>query len=181
MLFRSDRIASTEYKLTILHGASGVGKSSLVEGGLVPALRQKAIGTRDNVPVLIRQYTNWVGAILEELGESPSGIEDVVLEKLRSNEEQNLRTVLIFDQFEEFFFVQADRASRQGFYSFLREAIELSNVKVILSLREDYLHYLLECRSEMSMINDGDVLSRDVLYEIGNFSRLDARSIIEEY
>ncbi len=42
------RIASTEFKLTILHGASGVGKSSLVKGGLVPALRQKAIGTRDN-------------------------------------------------------------------------------------------------------------------------------------
>jgi hypothetical protein len=165
--------------LTILHGASGVGKSSLVEGGLVPALRQKAIGTRDNVPVLIRQYNNWVGVILEALGESTGGIE-AVLAKLRSNEGRNLRTVLIFDQFEEFFFVQADRVARQRFYSFLREAIELSNVKVILSLREDYLHYLLECRSEMSMINDGDVLSRKVLYEIGNFSRVDARSIIED-
>jgi hypothetical protein len=48
-------------------------------------------------------------------------------------------------------------------------------VKVILSLREDYLHYLLECRGEMSMINDGDVLSRKVLYEIGNFFNADAR------
>jgi WD40 repeat protein/tetratricopeptide (TPR) repeat protein len=173
------RIGSTEFKLTILHGASGVGKSSLVEGGLVPALRQKAIGSRDNLPVLIRQYNNWVGAILEALGESTDDIE-AVLAKLRSNEERNLRTVLIFDQFEEFFFVQHDRVDRQRFYSFLREAIELSNVKVILSLREDYLHYLLECRSEMSMINDGDVLSRKVLYEIGNFSRVDARSIIED-
>jgi tetratricopeptide (TPR) repeat protein len=175
-----DRIGSTEYKLTILHGASGVGKSSLVEGGLVPALRQKAIGSRDNVPVLIRQYTNWVEALLEALGEPTGGIEEIVLEKFRSNEECNLRTILIFDQFEEFFFVQRDRVARQRFYTFLRDAIELSNVKVILSLREDYLHYLLECRSEMSMINDGDVLSRKVLYEIGNFSPDDARSIIKD-
>jgi hypothetical protein len=32
-------------------------------------------------------------------------------------------------------------------------------MKVILSLQEDYLHYLLECRGEMSMINDGCVRS----------------------
>ncbi len=121
-----------------------------------------------------------MGAILDELGEPTGGSEGIVLEKLRSNEERNLRTVLIFDQFEEFFFVQADRVARQSFYAFLREAIALSNVKIILSLREDYLHYLLECRSELSMINDGDVLSRKVLYEIGNFSRVDARLIIQD-
>ena len=79
-----NRIAGTEHKLTVLHGVSGVGKSSLVTAGLVPALREKAIGLRDNKPVLIRQYTNWKEFILESLGEVRSELDFVtqILEKL---------------------------------------------------------------------------------------------------
>ena len=90
--------------------------------------------------------------------------------------------MLIFDQFEEFFFLLANRTLRQEFYIFLGQAIERLNVKVILSMREDYLHHLLECRKTpgMERVNDGDVLGRSVLYEIGNFSPSDARSIIED-
>ncbi|MEH2456350.1 nSTAND1 domain-containing NTPase, partial [Nostoc sp.] len=51
-------------KLIVIHGQSGVGKSSLVNAGLVPALKNKAIGTQDYLPVVMRVYTNWV----EELG-----------------------------------------------------------------------------------------------------------------
>jgi WD40 repeat protein len=182
-----DRIGSTEYKLTVLYGTSGVGKSSLVEGGVVPALQRKAIGTRDNKPVLIRQYTNWSASLLDAMDEDSSSESKAdcvakILDVLAGNEERNLRTVLIFDQFEEFFFVRGDRESRQPFYEFLGRAIGFSNVKVILSMREDYLHYLLECRGApgMEIVNGGDVLGRSVLYEIGNFSPGDARSIIEE-
>jgi WD40 repeat protein/tetratricopeptide (TPR) repeat protein len=178
------RIGSTEHKLTVLHGASGVGKSSLVTAGLVPALLEKSIGLRVNKPVLIRQYTNWKESILESIGEvrSESDLVMDILKKLDWNEEHNVRTVLIFDQFEEFFFVLGDRTERQEFYTFLGQAIKLLNVKVILSMREDYLHYLLECRKTpgMERVNDGDVLGRLVLYEIGNFSPSDARSIIED-
>jgi hypothetical protein len=45
------RIGEPSYKLIVIHGQSGVGKSSLVNGGLVPALKQKAIGTSDVLPV----------------------------------------------------------------------------------------------------------------------------------
>jgi tetratricopeptide (TPR) repeat protein len=44
------RIGDTEHRLIVVHGYSGVGKSSLVVAGLVPALRQKAIGFRNNLP-----------------------------------------------------------------------------------------------------------------------------------
>jgi hypothetical protein len=176
------RIASTEHKLTVLYGASGVGKSSLVSGGLVPALKQKAIGSRDNIPILLREYTNWAGSLLAEMEgvDTGNGAIEQILQKLRQNEDKNLRTILIFDQFEEFFFVQPDRPRRQDFYTFLGRAILLPNVNIILSLREDYLHYVLECEREMTMVEGGDVLSRKVRYEIGNFSSEDARSIIAD-
>jgi DNA replication protein DnaC len=56
------RIAGKDHKLIVLHGASGVGKSSLVNGGLLPALHARAMDNRVNVPVLIRQYTDWAGS-----------------------------------------------------------------------------------------------------------------------
>ncbi len=178
------RISGTEHKLTVLHGVSGVGKSSLVTAGLVPALLEKAIGLRNNQPVLVRQYTSWQESILESLGTVRSQLDVVtqIFKKLDWNEEHNVRTVLIFDQFEEFFFVLDNRDARQEFYRFLGAAIGRLNVKVILSMREDYLHYLLECRKTpgMERVNDGDVLGRSVLYEIGNFSPNDARLLIED-
>jgi hypothetical protein len=179
------RVGGTEHKLTVLHGASGVGKSSLVGAGLLPTLMEKAIGTRDNRPILIRQYTNWEEELLKILGEDSdnSSLIEQILKKLEWNEVHALRTVLIFDQFEEFFFTNIDRSSRQCFYHFLGCTLnpKLSNLKIILSMREDYLPYLLECRTAPGMENiNRDVLGRSVLYEIGNFSPEDARSIIED-
>ncbi|HBL12077.1 MAG TPA: hypothetical protein DD379_11835, partial [Cyanobacteria bacterium UBA11162] len=67
-----------------------------------------------------------------------------ILEQLRENADHNLLTVLIFDQFEEFFLAHATQLNRRLFYEFLRDCLNLSFVKVIISIREDYLHYLLE-------------------------------------
>jgi len=63
-----EKIASKKNKLTIIYGESGVGKSSLVEAGLVPALqRRKLIDNRDVVVVYLRVYTNWDEELLERL------------------------------------------------------------------------------------------------------------------
>jgi tetratricopeptide (TPR) repeat protein len=58
-----ERISRDDCKLTVIHGQSGVGKSSILQGGLVPALHQQAIGERDVLPVLLRVYKDWVGAL----------------------------------------------------------------------------------------------------------------------
>ncbi|WP_442946832.1 nSTAND1 domain-containing NTPase, partial [Nostoc sp. WHI] len=64
-----ERMGRPDYKLIVIHGQSGVGKSSLVNAGLVPALKNKAIGIQDYLPVVMRVYTNWV----EELGKLLGG------------------------------------------------------------------------------------------------------------
>ena len=184
------RIGRNDCKLIVIHGESGVGKSSLVYGGLVPALKQKAMGTSDVLPVAMRVYTSWV----EQLGKLLAGVleekgihltatldsEAAILEQLQQSEPRNLRTVLIFDQFEEFFFVYPDSAQRRRFFEFVGACLNILPVKVILSLRKDYLHYLLECNRLPSMkIIGNDILTKNVLYELGNFSPADAKAIIQ--
>ena len=184
------RIGEPSYKLIVIHGQSGVGKSSLVNGGLVPALKQKAISTCDFLPVPMRVYTSWVGELGKLLAEAllekgivlPTALDSqaAILEQLQQSESRNLRTVLIFDQFEEFFFVYPTPGERRQFFEFLGAYLNILPVKVILSLREDYLHYLLECDRlpNMKMIGN-DILTRNVRYPLGNFSAEDAKAIAE--
>ncbi|HLO85643.1 MAG TPA: ribosome assembly protein 4 [Nostocaceae cyanobacterium] len=286
-----ERVGRNDYKLIVIHGQSGVGKSSLVNAGLIPALKNKAIGIQDNLPVAVRTYTNWV----QELGQSmvealqerenrrelkqqvstlkvetstlkvetstlkvetstlkvetstlkvetptlkldtptlkvetptlkldtptlkldtPSlevetstpkvetstpKVETSTLKvetstpevethhspaslvaQLRENEQHHLRTVLIFDQFEEFFFVYTAPQQRREFFEFLGKCLNVLSAKVILSLRVDYLHYLLECNELPSLkIIGNDILSQNVLYKLGNFSPDDTKAIIQ--
>ena len=72
-------------------------------------------------------------------------IESSVIGQLKNNSENNLLTVIIFDQFEEFFFIKNTSKDREAFYIFLYNCLNIPFVKVILSMREDYLHYFLMC------------------------------------
>ncbi len=184
-----ERIGSHQHKLTVIHGQSGVGKSSLVKAGLVPALKLRSIGTRDVLPVTLRVYTDWAKELgqllalaLENKGITltvkPNSAATIV-EQLEQNEDRNLLTVLIFDQFEEFFFVCTEPSKRQQFFEFLGNCLNIPAIKIVLSLREDYLHYLLIANrlASMAVINN-DILSKNVLYSLGNFSPADAKELI---
>ena len=190
-----ERIAKNETKLIVIHGQSGVGKSSLVNAGLIPALQGKQIGIQTVVAVPIRVYTNWVeelGRLLAEKREE-KGIDDTsttspaqpnsiaaIWEQLHQNDQLNRRTVLIFDQFEEFFFA-CPLVERRKFFEFLGECLQILSVKVVLSLREDYLHYLLECNRLLSSgISNHGILSEDVLYPLNNFPPNEARRLIKQ-
>lgn len=186
-----ERIYRSDRKLSIIYGQSGVGKSSLVRAGLVPALKQITIEARDILPVLLDVYTDWEGMLRRNLSDAllaVRGIEitttlndlNAMLMQLRQNTDRNLVTVLIFDQFEEFFFVYRDREKRRIFYQFLSQCLNLPFVKVVFSLREDYLHYLLEFNrlGSLEVINN-NILDKEILYYLGNLSPEDAKSVIQ--
>ncbi|HEY9835863.1 MAG TPA: WD40 repeat domain-containing protein, partial [Vampirovibrionales bacterium] len=203
-----ERLGRNDYRLTVIHGHSGVGKSSLVQAGLVPVLKQTAIAARNAFPVLLQVYTDWVTGLKQgiERGLEESGYDrddsgrltgnqtppldfnanqfsknvQELLEELHRNNERNLLTVLIFDQFEEFFFVETDPGQRQEFYQFLNACVNVPFVKVIFSLREDYLHYLLECERLGNLeVVDQDILNKKFRYYLGNLSQAKARQVIE--
>ncbi|MDB9455780.1 hypothetical protein [Dolichospermum circinale] len=193
------RISRADQKLIIIHGQSGVGKSSLVTAGLVPALQNRSVGDQIAVPVVVQLYKNW----LKELGksltkamlkmanksaieiESPIDIQpdmnvDIIYQKLRKNADNHLITVLIFDQFEEFFFGDTDGHKKQEFDKFISDCLTISFVKVILTLREDYLHRLLDFKyvSSIEAVNN-NILSKNIRYQLNNFSPENARQLIE--
>ncbi len=179
------RILRPDYKVIVIYGDSGVGKSSLVNAGLVPTLQ--GIAKQEMLPVSMRVYTDWVRELGERLREAlekkdicltePLNTAAAILEQLQQQSEaQNLRVVLIFDQFEEFFFVKTTEALQNQFFAFLVDCLKILPLKVILSLRKDYLHHLLDIPG-MESIND-DILSKKVLYQIGNFLPEDTKVII---
>ncbi len=263
-----ERLSRNDYKLIVIHGMSGVGKSSLLWAGLVPELKQNPIGDRNALPVILRYYNNWVRELgkrlAEALGEmgigemalspSPSPPQppllrgeqerrekgrpptldppqpplirgeqegtlpltrgeqeeeasvrreqevfkqesppfegglggsldssETIIQQLKKNADRNLLTVLIFDQFEEFFFACTNLVERRAFYQFLRTCLNLPYVKVIMSLREDYLHYLLECDrfANLDVINN-NILDKNIRYYLRDFSPERATSVILE-
>ncbi|MBW4644235.1 MAG: hypothetical protein KME23_14830 [Goleter apudmare HA4340-LM2] len=190
------RISRADQKLIVIHGPSGVGKSSTVTAGLVPALQNRAIGDQIAVTVVLQVYTDWV----RELGKSLSaaiahiklgvGIDaepqpsiphtiTEILQQLSTNANRHLITVLIFDQFEEFFFSYPHNQQQQLIDEFLSQCLNIPFVKVILSLREDYLHRLLEFKylNHLEVINS-NILDKNIRYQLKNFSPADAKNLI---
>ncbi|GAA6616857.1 hypothetical protein NUACC26_026640 [Scytonema sp. NUACC26] len=189
------RISRPDQKLTVIHGQSGVGKSSTVTAGLVPALQNRAIGDQIAVPVVVRIYTNWVRELGKSLTEAQLKIqhgasatlsdpvilnsENAILEQLQKNAKNHFITVLIFDQFEEFFFSCPEHNKLQQFDKFLCDCLNISFVKIIFSLREDYLHRLIELKylAQQEQIND-NILDKNIRYQLKNFAQEDAKNFI---
>ncbi len=200
----------------MIHGQSGVGKSSLVNAGLVPTLSQHSYGDGNVMPVILRRYTDWVTNLWEQLqfhhqryvveshtstsltevmslespaeslsrGNDPSVINseanqatvpEKLLRRLQQLSHQGHLVVLICDQFEEFFFTSSSPQQQQKFFEFWRICLQLPNLKLVLSIREDYLHLLLSLENLTHRL---DILSRDRRYGLGNLAAADAHALI---
>ena len=182
-----ERIARKDHKLRVIYGSSGVGKSFLLQFGLIPRLQQDSIAARDVEPVLLTVYNRWEHRLANRiLGTDQEGEREKILGKilhqLQHNSDTNRLTVLIFDQFEEFFFEYPQPQQRRVFYQFLKDCLSLEAVKVILALREDYIYYLLECNNRLISLDvvNNDILSKDVLYYLGHFTQSQAKAVIEQ-
>lgn len=171
------RIKSDDHKLIVVYGASGVGKSSLLNAGLIPILLEE--DTTNNqviLPILLRIYTDWI----RNPDPNTWNLEEVLSTLQKNNDRNNLK-VLILDQFEELFTVCPKTAQRLPLYQFLHHCLSLSSVKVILSMQIDYLHYLLECDrlTNLEAVINYEILSKETLYYIGDFSSIQAQNLIQ--
>jgi len=156
-------------------GASGAGKSSFVRAGVVPALKRsgepwQALMVRPS----LRPLEMLVDGLLQ-LGQSTRGaMADLVereqlLERLhhepgfagaafRAHARRTGRNVLLFiDQFEELYTLVADPAERLAFTTCLASIADdaTSPLRVVLSLRSDFLDRVSEDRHFMSELGQG--------------------------
>lgn len=184
------RLSRADHRLIVLHGESGVGKSSLIHGGLIPALQERGVGDRSAVTIVMQVYTNWIKELIKAFNLEPSLEPSLelrlesnsylikILNQLKKQDEQHLLTVIVFDQFEEFFFHNTNNYHRNNFFAFLRDCLNISYVKVIISLREDGLHYLLHSEQTLLETINNNILDRKIRYPLGNFSISDAQAVI---
>ncbi len=213
-----ERLAQPRFPIVVIHGQSGVGKSSILRAGLIPRLRNLMREGRTTLPVLISGYGNWetqietalseslkrdsIGVSLEKASSEKAGLEKTssrkaspidsstkaaaiaarltnVLRQFTQNEYKQV--VLIFDQFEDFFYKYPNVSERRELYVFLRDCLDLAYVKIVLSLREDFLHYLLEWDRNVHLetINN-DILSKEIRYYVGNFTPKAAKTLIHQ-
>ncbi|MGB3295275.1 MAG: hypothetical protein WBB01_20020 [Phormidesmis sp.] len=188
-----NRLAQPRYPIVVIHGQSGVGKSSILSAGLIPRLKDLIAEGRTTLPLMIASYSNWPLQIASAISATASAdaaapSEDETLFEGRPIDQLALLTrekyqqiVLIFDQFEDFFYEHPAVEQRRSLYAFLRDCLNLPYIKVVLALREDFLHYLLEWDryADLSIV-ENDVLSKEIRYYLGNFMPKAAEKVIRQ-
>ena len=133
--------------LTVLYGASGVGKSSVLLAGAVPLLRQEP-----KVSVIV--FRNWQDPnFLNQLKQQAAAASDktrvdtsLPLDEFLAQLDPSRRgsTFVVLDQFEEYFLYNPDTDDPRGFEAEFASAVNRRDVgtNFLLSMREDSLSKL---------------------------------------
>jgi formylglycine-generating enzyme required for sulfatase activity len=145
--FLTSMVATSRF--TLIVGASGVGKTSLVNAGLIPRLHARGFDTY-SVRALQHPVTEILAEVVPESKLAPAGTD------LYAELEQALSdrpTVVIIDQFEEFF-IRIGPESRAEFAQQLHRCItsDFLNLHVVAVIREDFLHFLLEMEPPIEQV-----------------------------
>ena len=148
--------------ILLIYGASGTGKTSLIQCGLAGKFKPY-----DWLPLIIRRGNN-INASLEkqlaDAGGNDVDDEDIttkdpskkitgLLRLIKGVYLNNFKPIyLIFDQFEELY-VLGTKAEQQQFIEAVKEILRAEQpVKMIFSIREEYLGYLNEFEKEVPQL-----------------------------
>ncbi len=173
-------ISRPEFRFGILVGESGCGKTSLLQAGLMPRLRQPDARFRgvyvkfsDRPPL-----ATIAAALVEQL---PIAAEQLAQADFLAMLQQALvvaekPVVLIFDQFEQFFTHQPRRDDRQPFFQALTTwygAPEPLAVKILVSIRADLQYELNQLQQAL-----GYTLSRYEIFQLEPFEPQEAMAVL---
>ncbi|WP_181256821.1 ATP-binding protein [Merismopedia glauca] len=134
----------------LLLGASGSGKSSLIQAGVIPALEDRWGSDRFVNLTFVpdrNPFESLYGCLLAKYRQSEAQLarseqKDTLIQVIRSLK-QDSRWLIFIDQFEELF-TRTPKTQRDIFIDSLMQAIANSDdsVKVVLTMRADFLDKL---------------------------------------
>jgi len=156
-------------------GTSGIGKSSFVRAGLVPALKRSGEQWETLVTRPGRNPMDALAAIVAPLIGTASNLADEVAEQnklaaqlraepghlgnvLRGRARRDSRRILLFvDQFEELYTQVPDPAERRAFTACLAAVADdaTSPLRVVLSIRSDFLDRVAEDQTFLAELTQG--------------------------
>ncbi|HEY4179112.1 MAG TPA: protein kinase [Kofleriaceae bacterium] len=154
------------WPLLAVIGPSGVGKSSFVHAGLVPAVR----ATSGNWDIrVLRPGRSPLASLANVLGEDDPGRVTEVINALpdspgvfgetlrREASKKKQRILIVVDQLEELFTLSSDDTTRKTFLASLLAAADdpSAPVRVVLSMRADFLDRLAGHKQFLSELSRG--------------------------
>ena len=137
-----ERLAQPGPRFLAVVGPSGSGKSSVVKAGVVPAVRDNALGTRHLIAVMVPgqdPQAEFAAALERATGTRPTGTVGMV-DGVDAALPAGSELLLVVDQFEELFTLVEDEAARQAFVDDICHAAlhPSSRVRIVVTLRADF-------------------------------------------
>ncbi|MFN8494095.1 MAG: SIR2 family protein [Caldilineaceae bacterium] len=129
------------HRLVLLYGASGMGKTSLLQAGVIPRLKQHEPGYAVIIVRAVEDIrTSLRNMLARQLTEIALPETDTLVQLFARVIQVWGPTVLIVDQFEEFF-IYGDSSTRAQVIDALAQLYAAQDlpVKIVFCLREDYL------------------------------------------
>lgn len=181
-------------RLTVVYGASGVGKSSILRAGVVASLRklgEEELNNFGTPSFAIAILSSWASDPFVQLNQSiedgikaaldvetldPTPVTTDLVQMLRTwTDKYGMELLLILDQFEEFFLYHNAERSPGTFAHELPMAVNASDLRVrfLISLRDDSLHLLDRFQSSLPALFENRL-------QITALSQQNARQAIEK-
>ncbi len=149
-----------ESSILLLYGPSGAGKTSLIQCGLANEFQPY-----DWLALSVRRGNNLIASLDSMLCQwtenefifNPKQADNYTLDNLEEKIEaiytHDFRPIyLIFDQFEELY-VLGSKEEQQAFIQVIKRLLQIDQpLKIIISMREEYLGYLYEFEKEVPQL-----------------------------
>ena len=150
-----------ESNLVLVYGASGTGKTSLIQCGL-----RKKFAPTDWLPILIRRRTVITQSLLSAVRryqKTPVPEESPIQQQIRSVYLDHYKPIyFIFDQFEELFILgkntNEQNEEAEAFFTLLKDLLTIQvECKFLLVIREEYIAHLSDYENIIPTLFDNRI------------------------